>query len=220
MTKFQCVELNSSFYNLPRETTVAGWLNRTPHTFSFCPKLSRYITHQMQLVNIDESLDKFFGVFKPMKERLGPVLIQLPPGLSLDITLISNFFNLIQSHYCDFRLAVEIRNRSWIKDEFFELLEKLRIGFVIADSGNRYPTSEKISTDFVYLRFHGRENLYASDYSERVLNEYADKIINWIKEGKDVWAFFNNDYYGYAVKNALRLRDIVEFRIGDFGLRI
>jgi uncharacterized protein YecE (DUF72 family) len=103
---------------------------------------------------------------------------------------------------------VEIRNRTWINDDFFDLLEKYRAGFVIADSGDRYPSSENVTTDFVYLRFHGRENLYASDYSESVLNEYAGKIINWIKEGKDVWAFFNNDYYGFAVRNALRLMEI------------
>lgn len=174
----------------------------------------------MQLVNIDESLDKFFGVFKAMREKLGPVLIQLPPGLYFDKTLIVNFLNLIKSRYSDYRLTVEIRNRTWINDDFFDLLEKYRAGFVIADSGDRYPSSENVTTDFVYLRFHGRENLYASDYSESVLNEYAGKIINWIKEGKDVWAFFNNDYYGFAVRNALRLREILELRIADFGLRI
>src|SRR5512137_1590214 len=80
ITRFACVELNSSFYNLPRETTVAGWMNRTPGTFRFCPKLSRLITHQMQLVNIEEALQRFFYVFEIMKDRLGPVLVQLPPG--------------------------------------------------------------------------------------------------------------------------------------------
>jgi uncharacterized protein YecE (DUF72 family) len=90
-TKFACVELNSCFYHLPLKTTVSGWMNRTPETFRFSPKLSRYITHQMQLLNIEAAAKNFFDVFEGMKSRLGPVLIQLPPGLSYDKPLICIF---------------------------------------------------------------------------------------------------------------------------------
>ncbi|MCX6260225.1 MAG: DUF72 domain-containing protein [Bacteroidia bacterium] len=209
ITRFDCVELNSSFYNLPRETTVTGWMNRTPDTFRFCPKLSRFITHQMQLVNIEIALHKFFDVFEGMKNRLGPVLIQLPPGLSYDKPLICNFLNLLKEHYNQYRFAVEVRNKSWTNDSFFGLLSQFGISFVIADSGNRYPYFEAVTTDFIYLRFHGREQLYASDYSENVLKSYAEKITVWLNEGKEVWVFFNNDYYGYAVNNADKLKKII-----------
>ena len=208
-TKFTCVELNSSFYHLPRKTTVTGWMNRTPGTFKFCPKLSRFITHQLRLVNIEGALQKFFDVFVGIKKRLGPVLIQLPPGLSYDKSLIANFLDLIKEQYSHYRFAVEVRHESWITDYFFDLLAHYGIAFVIADSGTRFPYYETITADFVYLRFHGREQLYASDYSETELKQYGEKIIKWLDEGKEVWVFFNNDYHGFAVKNAERLREIV-----------
>jgi len=210
ITRFSCVELNSSFYNLPLKTTVAGWMNRTPETFKFCPKLSRFITHQLQLVNTEEALHKYFYVFEGMKDRIGPVLIQLPPGLSYDKSLISNFFDLINEKYSQYLFAVEVRNKSWITDNFFNLLAQYGITFVIADSGNRYPYYEAVTADCVYLRFHGREQLYASDYNEADLKLYAEKILNWLVEGKAVWVFFNNDYHGFAVKNAEKLREIVD----------
>jgi uncharacterized protein YecE (DUF72 family) len=210
ITKFSCVELNSSFYHLPLKTTVSGWITRTPDLFRFCPKLSRFITHQMQLVNIEEALNKFFEVFEGMKERLGPVLIQLPPGLSYDKSLICNFFNLIKEYYGQYWFAVEVRNKSWINDSFFDLLLGYGIAFVIADSGNRYPYYEAVTADIVYVRFHGREQLYASDYAETVLKQYGEKIRNWLVDGKEVWVFFNNDYYGFAVKNAVKLREIID----------
>jgi uncharacterized protein YecE (DUF72 family) len=209
ITRFDCVELNSSFYNLPRETTVTGWMNRTPDTFKFCPKLSRLITHQMQLVNIEGALQRFFVVFEGMKNRLGPVLIQLPPGLSYDKPLICNFFDLLREQHGQYRFAVEVRNKSWINENFLELLSQNRIAFVIADSGDRYPYYEAVTADFVYLRFHGREQLYASDYNETVLLQYGVKIRNWLMTGREAWVFFNNDYYGFAVKNAERLREII-----------
>lgn len=143
-----------------------------------------------------------------MKERLGPVLIQLHPGLSLDIQLISNFFDLIREKYSQYRFAIEVRNRSWLNETFFDLLSHHGIAFVIADSGKRYPYHEAVTSDFIYLRFHGREQLYASDYSETVLQGYSRKINSWLLEGREVWVFFNNDYYGFAVKNAEKLREI------------
>lgn len=186
-----------------------GWINRTPDTFRFCLKLSRYITHQLKLSNIDVPLSRFFKVFEGMKNRLGPVLIQLPPGLHYDKTLICNFFDILKNNYNLYRFAVEVRHNSWINDEFFDILTRYRTAFVIADSGNRYPCHEVVTTDFVYLRFHGREQLYASDYSENVLQEYAGKIRNWLLDAKEVWVFFNNDFHGFAVKNATRLQAII-----------
>jgi uncharacterized protein YecE (DUF72 family) len=209
ITKFDCVELNSSFYHLPLKSTVSGWMNRTSDTFMFCPKLSRFITHQLQLVSAEEPMLRFFDVFATMKARLGPVLIQIHPGLHYDRALITGFFNLLQEKYSEHRFAIEIRNKSWINDDFLQLLSMYGVAFVIADSGRRYPYNEVVTTGFIYLRFHGREQLYATDYSERELEQYAEKIILWLNDGKEVWAFFNNDFHGYAVKNALRLMEML-----------
>jgi uncharacterized protein YecE (DUF72 family) len=212
ITKFTCVELNSCFYHLPLKTTVTGWMNRTPETFRFCTKLNRFITHQLKLVNSEAALENYFNIFESMKDRLGPVLIQLPPGLSFDEPLIHGFLDLLKDHYSIYRFAIEVRNKSWINDSFFDLLVQHGIAFVIADSGNRYPFNETVTADFVYLRLHGREQLYSSDYSEADLKLYADKIISWLDKDKEVWAFFNNDFHGYAIHNAIGLREMVKIR--------
>jgi uncharacterized protein YecE (DUF72 family) len=206
VSRFSCVELNSCFYHLPLEKTVAGWINRTPDSFKFCVKLSRFITHRMQMYDVDEALRKFFEVFEGMKEKLGPVLVQLPPGLSFDEPRIVYFLELLKQQYNQYRFALEIRNKTWINDRFFDLLSHYGAALVIADSGKRYPYNEAVTTDFVYLRLHGREQLYASDYSENDLRQYAEKISGWLNANKQVWVFFNNDYHGFAVKNADMLR--------------
>jgi uncharacterized protein YecE (DUF72 family) len=212
-TKFDCVELNSCFYHLPLRSTVTGWTKRTDEAFRFCPKLSRLITHQMQLVNIEVALQNFVDVFEGMKSRLGPVLIQLPPGLSYDGSLIANFFGLLKGEYSQYRFAIEVRDRTWINDRFTDLLSGYGMAFVIADSGNRFPYYEAAVSDLVYLRLHGREQLYASDYSENDLGYFAEKIVIWLNEGREVWVFFNNDFYGYAVKNAARLKEMIQLII-------
>ncbi len=207
VTFFNCVELNSSFYHLPKSATINGWIQRTPDGFRFCPKLSRYITHQLKLQNAEEPLNRFFNVFDNIRCKLGPILIQLPPALPFDKSLITSFLKLLRKSY---KYAVEVRHKSWITHDFIDLLAQNNIAFVIAESGKRFPNNEIITTDFVYLRFHGRESLYASDYDEHDLKQYAQKIVGWLACGKEVWAFFNNDFQGYAVKNALRLKEMVE----------
>ncbi len=205
LTRFNCVELNSSFYHLPRESAVKGWLNRTPESFRFCPKLSRFITHRKRLVDCEDALGKYFDLFQAMKTKLGPVLIQLPPGLSFDGSLIRDFFNVLKKQYDQYRFAIEVRHDSWISDHFFHMLEQYGIAFVIADSGSRFPYHEAVTADHVYLRLHGPEKLYASDYDRADLHMYAEKIMRWISAGHEVWVFFNNDFGGFAVKNALEL---------------
>jgi uncharacterized protein YecE (DUF72 family) len=209
LERFGCVELNSSFYHIPRKTTVEGWLRRTPESFRFCAKLSRFITHRKRLADCGEALERFFDVFEGMKPRLGPVLIQLPPGLSCDQSLISGFLDLLSTKYNHYRFAIEIRHGSWITDRFFELLRQHGIAFVIADSGGRFPYHEAVTSGSVYLRFHGPGKLYASEYGEPDLLRYAEKIMNWLTTGHEVWVFFNNDFNGFAVKNALRLNEII-----------
>lgn len=211
LTQFDCVELNSSFYHLPFKSTVEGWMRRTPENFRFCLKLSRYITHQLQLINSEPSLVKFFNVFERMKSRLGPVLIQLPPQMTYEKSLITDFLDLLKRNYPEYRFAFEVRHKSWLNDAFFSLLSEYKVAFVMADSGNRYPYDESITTDIVYLRFHGREQLYASDYSLDILKDYAVKIQHWSEGGNNIWIFFNNDFNGYAVKNAKELKNLLAY---------
>jgi uncharacterized protein YecE (DUF72 family) len=209
ITRYDCVELNSSFYHLPKPTTIEGWLKRTPDSFRICPKLSRFITHQKRLKDVEEPLRRFFDLFETMKSRLGPVLIQLPPGFLFNRSSVTNFLQILKNNYINYRFAFEVRHNSWIADEFMSLLVQHDMAFVIADSGKRFPYHEAVTSDIVYLRFHGPEKLYASDYTNTDLQFYADKIDNWLNNGKEVWVFFNNDFHGYAVKNADTLRNMI-----------
>ncbi len=209
---FNCVELNSSFYHLPKETTVTGWLKRTPGSFRFCPKLSKFITHQKRLADCKGALENYFNRLGLMHERLGPVLIQLPPGLSYDKAKTESFLMLLKAYYNNYRFAVEIRHKSWLTEGSLQLLTDYQIAFVIADSGKRFPYYEAVTTDFIYMRFHGHEQLYASDYNDESLFHYAEKIVHWLNRDKQVWVFFNNDYHGFAVKNALKLKEIIYSR--------
>ena len=210
VTRFDCVELNSCFYHLPRESTIHGWMERTPDTFIFCPKLSRLITHQLKLTHCEEPLNRFFNLFDKMKKKIGPILIQIAPDLHFDEEFIIGFLEILKTDYSDYQFAFEVRHKSWINDTFFNILSSYGAAFVIADSGKRYPGYEAITADFVYLRLHGREVLYASDYSDEELLEYACKISRWLEADKEVWIFFNNDYHAFAIKNAQRLIELIQ----------
>ncbi len=210
---FGCVELNASFYRLPKPAMVEGWVRKTPEHFRFAAKLSRLITHQKRLVDCREPLAAYFEVMHRLKPRLGPVLIQLPPSFKFKAEVVEPFFQLVRKEYGEYAYALEARNDSWFVPEAQEMLKHYRIAWVIADSGGRFPKFEGVTTDFVYLRFHGPGALYASDYPDEQLAEYASKIVQWVREGLTVWAFFNNDVGGYAVKNALTLRKMV----AEFG---
>ncbi len=194
---------------MPQEKTLQGWRDRTPDDFKFCPKMSRFITQLKKLREVDEPLELFFQRFGILKKCLGPVLIQLPPMLGFDRARTENFFKLLAPH-TDYRFALEARHKSWLNDAALDLLKQYRVAFVISQSDGRFPYSEVVTTDFIYLRFHGPGALYASDYSDEMLTEYARKIRGWMQEQREVWAFFNNDGYGFAVKNARQLRELVQ----------
>ncbi len=206
---FHTVEINSSFYHLPKKTTTENWLKRSPDDFRFCPKLSRFITHQKKLAGVEEPLQNFFDVFAPLKPKMGPVLIQLPPGLKFSEPLLRTFLDILQSRYADYQFAMEVRNESWDQPDVANILREYRIAFVAAHSGGRFPFMEYDTAPFIYYRFHGPGHLYASNYPEEMLREFAQKIRANLADGKVVWAYFNNDVGGYAVENARRLIELV-----------
>jgi len=207
--RFDCVELNASFYRLPQEKTVSDWQKRAPDNFKFCFKLSRYITQLKKLNDAAEPLATFFERMRPLAKCAGPVLVQLPPHFGFDAERAETFFRQIKK-YRRYRFALEARQESWLTDAALDLYRKYRVALVIAESGGRFPYKEAVTADFVYLRFHGPGALYASNYTDAMLRGYAAKIKGWLGEGRDIWAFFNNDGYGYAVKNAMTLRGMVQ----------
>lgn len=205
---FDTVELNVTFYRLPQKKTFGNWYKRTAKNFLFVAKGSRFITHIKKLKDCAEPLKIFFTNVSALKEKLGPVLWQLPPGLKANKEKLSNFCRVLKKMMPKIAQVFEFRNESWFNDEIYEVLRKYNFLLCIAHSPD-WPCVEEITADSVYLRFHGGETLYGSNYSEEELKSWARKIRNWLKQVKSVYVYFNNDAYGYAVKNALRLKEMI-----------
>jgi uncharacterized protein YecE (DUF72 family) len=217
VTAFDCVELNASFYRTPGIKTVQGWARRTPASFRFCAKMSRFITHQKRLLNAAESLDRFLAVFDPLRDRLGPFLVQLPPSLRFNLSIADPFLNLLSSRRNIGEFALEARHDSWFTPESLSLLRHYGIASVIAYSGGRFSGAEVLTNHIVYLRFHGPDGHYHSSYTTDALSTYARKITGWLVEGRNVWAFFNNDFNGHAVRNAQELKGLIDLEIPGYG---
>lgn len=199
--QFSVSEINTSFYHLPKPDTIQNWVNTVNSRFKFCPKISRYITHMKKLNDPGDSLPSFFDSFDPFIKHLGPVLIQLPPFLAFNAEKVAIFFKALHQ-YKGYKFAIEPRHDTWLTDEAIALLTKHKIGFVIAESGKRWPYGEFITAKDIYIRFHGPDGSYASSYPNAVLKKYAKKMLQWEKEGHRIWTFFNNDGNAYAIQNA------------------
>jgi len=204
--KFPTVEINSSFYHLPRATTIARWASTTPAGFCFAVKASRYITHLLRLRNCAEPLQAFFTLVRGFGNKLGPVLFQLPPGLHRDTDLLAEFLALLPP---DLRVAIEFRHKSWYENSVFALLVSHGVALCLHDMrGSEAPPEP--TAPFVYLRFHGPQQAYTGSYEPSQLARRAAQIGEWAASGRDVYAYFNNDIGGYAVQNAQELRCLVD----------
>jgi len=203
---FDTTEVNTSFYHLPKSETVEHWAETVKKHFKFCFKMSRYITHMKKLNDADEPLSKFFKLLDPIRSKLGPVLIQLPPGLAFHEQKTETFIRVLRK-YKDYRFALEPRHDSWFETGSVDLLQKHHIALVVADSGDRWPNAEYITARDVYVRFHGRSG-YDSSYNDEFLRKFAEKMQRWSRAGHTIWAFFNNDGNAYAVYNAKRLIEL------------
>ena len=201
---FETVELNATFYRLPSEKTFQNWYKRTPKEFVWSLKASKFITHTKRLKNVQDPLDKFYNSISGLKEKCGPILFQLPPSLSFEKKLLEDFCKMLDPSY---KYALEVRHKSWINNEVFEILKKYNIAFCISDSAGRYPYHEAITSDFIYIRLHGPTKLYASEYTEQEISDWATKLKGW---QKDAFVYFDNDFKGYAIKNAKMLKDLLE----------
>jgi uncharacterized protein YecE (DUF72 family) len=207
---FQATEINASFYNLPKLQTVENWVKEVPKDFKFCPKMSRYLTHMKKLHDPEESLERFFEVFAPMKKQMGPVLVQLSPSLKFNGEIVTAFFKILKKQYKKFHFALEVRHATWLEERSRALLREYDIALVISQSGVNFPYAEMITSQNIYIRFHGPAQLYASSYPDEMLGDFAGKFKAWAKKGHTVWAFFNNDGFGFAVQNAKKLRELVK----------
>ncbi|RAJ02355.1 uncharacterized protein YecE (DUF72 family) [Chitinophaga skermanii] len=198
-------EINTTFYHLPRKTTVQGWRDKVPAGFLFCPKMSRYLTHLKRLLDPTEPVTKFFTAIEDLPP-CGPVLLQLPPTLQFDQErAIACFDELV--NFKGYTFALEIRHTSWLQPNAIELLKAYKIAFVMAESGGRWPSGTFVTSNHVYARFHGPNGDYKGGYSKQALDEYATVLNDWHSEGYTVWGFFNNTIDEHGIYNALYLHE-------------
>ncbi|MCM8786663.1 MAG: DUF72 domain-containing protein [Candidatus Omnitrophica bacterium] len=205
---FNTVELNVTFYKLPKESAFLGWYKKTPKNFKFVIKGWRFITHLKKLKNCQNDLEIFFKKAKYLKEKLLCVLWQLPPLLKYDKKKLEKFILLLKKY--PYYYSFEFRNGSWFNQNTYKILRENNANLCIADSPN-FPNVTITTSSFLYLRFHGSTNLYSSMYSEQQLQGWVEKIKIMLKEEKIkfILAFFNNDAFGYAIKNALKFRELL-----------
>lgn len=204
---FNTVEINNTFYQLPKAETLRSWNNITGDDFLFAPKASRYTTHMKKLSDPKESTDKIFELFPELGESLGPILFQLPPNWSFDGEKLARFLEILPQ---EFRYVCEFRDQSWINDEAAEILRKYNCGFCIYDMEN-YQTPEYITSDLIYIRLHGPDpnHKYQGRYSDEALSYQAERIQHWAQEDYDVFLYFNNDMEGFAPQNALQIKEML-----------
>lgn len=226
------IEINGTFYAMQKPSSFAKWHDETPDGFVFAIKGGRYVTHVKRLVGVEGALANFFatGVLT-LGDKLGPFLWQLPPNLEFDAQKIAKFcaglprtvaaaVELAESRdgkLADDRVSlplpsslplrhcVEARHHSFSSTEAVELLRENGIAMVVADTAGKYPYIDTPTADFMYVRLHGDEELYASGYTDESLDRWSAKIADWASTGRDVYVYFDNDVKGYAPFDAMKL---------------
>jgi uncharacterized protein YecE (DUF72 family) len=261
-SRFNTIELNGSFYSLQRPESFERWYEETPPDFVFSVKGSRYLTHMLRLKAVEPGLANFFAQgLLAFKEKLGPILWQFPPSMKFDAERFADFFTLLPrthkqaaalgklhgeklngrvwlkvSQDWAMRHCVEIRNETFVCEEFVTLLRKHRIGLVVADTVE-WPRLMDVTADFVYCRLHGDKELYASGYGKDAIEEWARRVLCWahggeVEDGKkasvkdarirntrDVFVYFDNDRKVRAPADARSLIERIALLNGDAGTR-
>jgi uncharacterized protein YecE (DUF72 family) len=204
---FDTVELNNSFYHLPHRSALELWRDRTPKGFCFAVKASRYLTHMRKLAKPEAGLARFMPLIETLGEKLGPILFQLPPHWSCNADRLAHFLSVLPRTH---RYAVELRNPTWHLPSIYRLLEQHNVAFCIYQlAGFSSPTL--VTADFAYVRLHGpAQKAYRGSYSASALRAWAGRIREWQSVLKAVYVYFDNDQAGYAAKNAMALRELIQ----------
>jgi uncharacterized protein YecE (DUF72 family) len=202
--RFSTVEINSSFYRLPKEKTFAGWGRKVPDDFRYAVKASRFITHIRRLKDCGEPVETFLGRARAMGENLGPVLYQMPPNFHRNEGNEAVLVDFLSALPQDLRHVFEFRHDSWLNSEVFALLRLHNVGFCAYHMVDRQ-TPMEATTDFAYMRFHGSDTLYGGCYDEAELRDWAGRLRALPDDVEDVYVYFNNDALAFAVRNAREL---------------
>jgi uncharacterized protein YecE (DUF72 family) len=198
-TLFDTVEVNATFYRLPSRDAVARWVEQTPPGFVFAVKASRYLTHMKRLTDMERGVQRFYERIEPLATtpKLGPVLWQLPERFRRDDERLASALERLPPG----RHAFEFRHPSWFAPDVMALLRDHRVALAIGDDPRRPFQTFDLTADFTYIRFHHGHRGRQGNYSERELEEWADRLQR-ARRRVDVFAYFNNDWDAFAVRNA------------------
>jgi uncharacterized protein YecE (DUF72 family) len=203
---FATVEINNTFYRLPRESTFDRWREQAPEGFVYAVKASRYITHLKHLRECAEPVERFLARARRLGGHLGPVLYQLPPHWGADPERLAEFAALLPQGLIH---VFEFRNGHWFVEPVREILERFSLSFCIFSlPGAECPLW--VTGQAAYIRFHGSNRAYGGLYSREELSPWSQRIQDILDQGHDVYVYFNNDAFGYALENARALREMIE----------
>lgn len=200
--RFDTVEINNTFYRLPEAEVFESWRKQAPEGFCYALKFSRFATHLKRLKDPKEPLSRFLQRARKLKGALGPILVQLPPRWDIRLDRIEAF---LEAAPRNFRWTIEFRDPRWLRREVYQLLGKHNAALCIHDMIDNHP--RLVTADWTYYRFHGLH--YGGNYSAQVLRRSAQEIRTHLRRDRDVFAYFNNDAQGYAVQNAIDLKNYV-----------
>jgi uncharacterized protein YecE (DUF72 family) len=201
--QFDTVEVNSTFYRLASRDAVARWVENTPDDFVFALKASRYMTHIKKLTDLRDGLERFYERIEPLTEspKIGPIVWQLPPWFKRDDERLRYALGQLPAgQHC-----FEFRHESWFVPEVYEMLREYRVALVIGDHPQRPWQAHEMTADWTFVRFHYGRRGRRGNYSKTELETWAKRFEQW-RRSVDIYAYFNNDWEGFAVKNGLWLK--------------
>ena len=200
---FSTVEINMTFYRFPKPETLKGWLERTPPRFTFTLKANRQITHHKKLQNVRSEVRYFYILADSLAERLGCILFQLPPSITFDLDLLKGFLDTLAPQY---RNVIEFRHESWYDEKVYDILRAAGVSFCTVSSA-QVPRTAVVTSSVAYFRFHGLTGGYRYNYSNEELGEWGEIIR--ASKAAETYVYFNNDYQAFAVRNCLKLGELL-----------
>lgn len=202
---FKAIEINATFYRFFKESTYENWRDQVPKNFHFVLKAHRTITHNHRLKNCENLITRFSDLAEIFEKKLGLILLQLVPNMTYDIEVLKSALLAFPEPE---KIAIEFRNQVWFTSEVKKLLTEIGSVFCCADSP-AIQLKNWVTSDIAYIRLHGRKKWYDYNYTKKELEEIAVLAKQMGEKAKKVYIFFNNDYYAYAVKNALKLCEML-----------
>jgi uncharacterized protein YecE (DUF72 family) len=202
---FDTVELNSTFYRLPLETGLDTWRESTPRGFRFAAKGSRFLTHMKKLKDPAPGVARFFERADRLERKLGPIVFQLPPFWEADPDRLEAFLKALPPRH---KYAFEFRNPTWHTPEVCRILRRHNAAFCIFEIAG-FRTGMELTADWTYVRLHGPGGAYQGSYTNKALQEWAARIRAWQRDLRAVYIYFDNDQAGFAIRNALGLKELI-----------